>query len=51
MNIGYLIYLCFIDVAIRKMLQQVLESKYTQLFFKQVGPLRSYAFQVFYGTG
>lgn len=51
MNIGHLVHLRFVDVTVRKMLQQVLECKNAQLFFKQVGPLRSYAFQVFDGIG
>jgi hypothetical protein len=43
--------LCLINVAERKMLKQVVESKNSQLFFKQIGPRRAYSLQVFYRTG
>jgi hypothetical protein len=32
------------------MVQQVVERKKTQLFFQQIGPLRTYPFQVFDGV-
>jgi hypothetical protein len=51
---GYIpdeIDLCFIDMAVGKMLQQVSPGKDVEFFFKQVAALRADAFEVFDGVG
>jgi hypothetical protein len=39
-----------VEVAVRKMMQQIVEGKKAYLFFQQVGTLRAYAFQVLDGV-
>ena len=38
-------------MAVRKMMQQSVVRKNGELFFEQVGALRSNTFEVFYGLG
>ena len=51
MNVCYPADLGAIDMPERKMLQQVFEGKYAQLFFYQIGTLGTNAFKIFYRTG
>jgi hypothetical protein len=44
------VYFGTVEVAIRKMMQQIVEGKKAYLFFEQVGTLRAYAFQVLDGV-
>jgi hypothetical protein len=49
-DIPYQVYFGFIYMPERKMKKQITESEYGQFFFKQVGTLGSYTFQVFNGA-
>jgi hypothetical protein len=42
--------LCFINMPMRKMIQQVAKTEYLQFLTKQIAPQRTNAFQVFDGS-